>query len=573
MLNLYKLFIRIADNYASQFKLTLLYTVLSASMQALALLTLLPVLSALYQQQPFSVLLPWLCVLGLLVILQIIFKLNESRFTYQCWHKLIEEKRLALGQVMYSMPLLNLKKYPSGDLVEIIGNNVMALVSALSQIGTLFVHLLTIPLILIICCVFISWPLGVLLLLACVIMYILFKIAQSHQKSGFVHITDADSQSAVRIIEYIQGLTVFKAIGHTGKKAFRLQQAFSRQRDIQGRMHDSVKKYIFATQAVLQVTLVIILLAGVLLVHYQVISIATLAVIMLLVVYISEPLGLLAAINGLFENARAAQQKIDEIMRQAVAEDDTVPQPVLSHFTVEFDKVQFTYQQQPVLRDLTLTLPQNTITGVVGPSGSGKTTLTQLIAGFITPDSGAIRIGDVDISSMRSKNLLSYISVVYQDVWLFNDSIKNNLLTGNSKATDEEIFQAARAANIHDFILSLPQQYDTVTGDIGAFLSGGEKQRLSIARAILKNAPLVILDEPTSSLDSESEYQVQQALDALAKNKTVIVVAHRLSTVKGADNIVVLDNGVIVQQGTHDNLMTDTGNLYHRLWQAQHAGD
>lgn len=572
MLNLYRLFMRIADNYAPQFRLTLMYTVSSAVVQSLAFLTLLPILASLYDNAPFSDILPWLYVLALLVVLHIIFKINEWKFTYHHWHKLVEEKRLTLGQVLYDMPLMKLKSYDSGDLVEIIGTNVIALVSALSQIGTLFVQLITIPVILVLASVFISWQLGALLLLACLIMYPIFQLTKSRQKSGSLEINQADTESAARTIEYIQGLTVFKATGHTGKNAIRLQQAFARQHSSQNELHNMLKKPIFISQAILQLMLIVLILLGSVLVYYNIINIASLAVVMILTVYLSEPLGIIAVVNGLFEIAGAAQQKIDNILAQRPPA-NVAELVKLDNFTVHFNQVQFAYQQQPVLNNINLLIKPNTITGLVGPSGSGKTTLSQLISGFIMPDSGTITIGGCDIRSLSSKNLLSYISIVYQDVWLFNDTIKNNILMGNPQASDEEMYQAAKAANIHEFILSLPQQYDTATGDIGAFLSGGEKQRISIARAILKNAPLVILDEPTSSLDSESEYQVQCALDALVKNKTVIVIAHRLSTVKGADTILVLENGEIVQQGNHQELIADNGGLYQRLWQAQHAAD
>lgn len=572
MLNLYRLFMRIADNYAPQFRVTLLYTVLSGVTQSLAYLSLFPVFIALDQGKSFSVMLPWLCVLVLLVILQILFKLNESEFTYRYWHKLIEEKRLALGKVLYQMPLLKLKQYDSGDLVGTIGTNVMTQVSALSQIGTLFVQLVTIPAILVICSIFVSWQLGLLLVAACVLLFILFQMIKIRQKTGLLQTTAADTEATARTIEYIQGLTVFKATGYVGKKALRLQQAYTEQRKVQHQLHDNTRNILFSGQIVLQVALVLMLLIGSILVYYHIVSLPAMAMIVIFLIYISEPLSLLFPLNQLFADAQASQLKIDDLMAQMQPEDNNDPVPI-TQFDIQFNHVQFAYQQQPVLRDINLTIQPNTITGLVGASGSGKTTLTQLIAGFIHPDSGDIKIGGIDITQLDSKHLLSYISIVYQEVWLFNDTIKNNILMGNPQATDQQVYQAARAANIHDFILSLPEKYDTLTGDIGAFLSGGEKQRISIARAILKNAPLVILDEPTSSLDSESEYQVQQALEALVKNKTVIVVAHRLSTVKGANNIVVLENGHIIQQGNHQQLIAGQGGLYQRLWQAQHAGD
>ena len=240
----------------------------------------------------------------------------------------------------------------------------------------------------------------------------------------------------------------------------------------------------------------------------------------------------------------------------------------VERFDLSFEGVGFYYEEEGFeMKDLTFSVPEQTVTALVGSSGSGKTTLTNLLLRFWEPQAGNIRIGEVDIREMDYDYLLSKISVVMKNVILFSDTIANNIRLGKADASDAEIEAAARTARCHDFIMAMPEGYQTRVGDIGGKLSGGEKQRISIARALLKNAPVIILDEPTAALDTESEVAVQQAIDALVQDKTVIVITHRLSTVSGAQQIIMLSGGQVAESGTHSELLAQNG-VYRRLWQA-----
>ena len=238
-------------------------------------------------------------------------------------------------------------------------------------------------------------------------------------------------------------------------------------------------------------------------------------------------------------------------------------------FDIAFDDVGFFYEAGEFeLKNADFRLKEGTLTALVGPSGSGKTTVTNLLLRFWEPQRGSVRIGGVDIRDMDYDDLLGSISIVMQNVMLFADTIEGNIKIGNRNAVRKDVIAAAKKAMIHDFIMSLPQGYDTPVGENGVGLSGGQKQRISIARAFLKNSPIVVLDEITSNVDPVNEAKIQQAISNLAKNRTVLVIAHHLRTIRTADNILVFNKGEIVQSGTHDELMEQDG-LYRVLWQSQ----
>ena len=240
------------------------------------------------------------------------------------------------------------------------------------------------------------------------------------------------------------------------------------------------------------------------------------------------------------------------------------------HYNIEFERVNFSYRGQDkyVLKDISLQIPEKALTALVGASGCGKTTITKLILRFADVKSGSIKIGGIDIRDMSQSQLMSLVSVVFQDVYLFQDTIINNIRMAKLSASDEEVIEVCKQANCHEFIQNFRDGYQTQLNDIGKSLSGGERQRISIARAILKNAPILILDEPTAALDTENELAVQKVINKLVQGKTVLVIAHRLSTIIGAEQIVVIDKGEIVESGTHQQLLQQDG-IYKEFWHLQ----
>jgi len=282
------------------------------------------------------------------------------------------------------------------------------------------------------------------------------------------------------------------------------------------------------------------------------------------------PVRELSKVNLEVQEGMAGAMRVFELLdtpTEIKDEEEAIPLPLISK-GIDFQKITFKYGAEAVLKEISLHVKVGEAIALVGMSGAGKTSLVNLLPRFYDVEEGQILIDSIDIRKVTLKSLRDQIGLVTQQTILFNDTIRNNIAYGNIKCSDEEIIKAAKAANAHDFIQRLPQAYETVIGEQGVKLSGGERQRLSIARALLKNAPILILDEATSSLDSDSEREVQNALEYLMKGRTVFVIAHRLSTIRNAHRIIVLSDGHIVEEGTHEELMVLNGE-YRRLYDLQ----
>jgi ATP-binding cassette subfamily B protein len=321
---------------------------------------------------------------------------------------------------------------------------------------------------------------------------------------------------------------------------------------------------IVAFQAILELGTAIILLSGSYLFLGGELSLTVFLLFLVLGLRVYAPIQNIIVYMAIMRIADASMERVLEVLnREPLPEPDY--DPTLDRFDIEFKDVWFRYEDTEVLKGVSFAIPENTITALVGPSGAGKTTIAHLIARFWDADSGEILVGGRNIKDMKTDRLLSYIAMVFE-VYLFNDSIANNIRFGGKDATDEEVIAAAKAAHCHEFIERLPDGYETVIGEGGATLSGGEKQRISIARAMLKDAPIVILDEATAYIDPENEILIQEAINSLVRSKTLIIIAHRLRTITTADQILVVDDGKVVEQGRHNELV-DAGELYSRFWE------
>lgn len=375
------------------------------------------------------------------------------------------------------------------------------------------------------------------------------------------------TNAASRMIEYIQGIRLIKAFNLSGNKFERLERAFRDLKRESIRTEAAPAPTITLASTLLNGGLVLIMLLGFSMLLDAQVSIPVYIMFLLAGSFIYAPLINALTFIALINYMKLGAERIDTLCKTPVLPEGTVEE--VANSEIEFRHVDFGYNAEiPVLRDVSLVIPEKGLTAFVGPSGSGKTTLTRLIARFWDVDKGKILLGGRDIKDYTVHTLMQQISIVFQDVYLFNDTIYNNIRVGRETATREEIEIAARKAQCHEFITAMPDGYDTLVGEGGSTLSGGEKQRISIARAILKDAPIVLLDEATASLDPENEVHIQDAINDLVKEKTVVIIAHRLGTVVNADSIVVIDQGRVVQQGRHQTLLEEEG-VYRNLWMEQ----
>ena len=368
-----------------------------------------------------------------------------------------------------------------------------------------------------------------------------------------------------RLEEYLQGIRVIKAYNLLGDRFVRLRDAFAELRRACIRQEALLGPFVLLGITLVRAGLTMMVLCGTYLLLGGKLSILVFVLFLVVGSRVFDPLTSALTNFTEFRYFSIAGGRILSLMNEPEMKGERQSSTAGD---IRFEHVSFAYQDKEVLHDMTVTFPKNSLTALVGPSGSGKSTVMKLCARFYDPQKGRIFFNGVPMDEIAPESLMSHISMVFQDVYLFQDTIRNNIRFGKSDATDEEIIAAAQKACCHDFIMRLPQGYDTMVGEGGCTLSGGEKQRISIARAMLKDAQVILLDEATASLDPENEVEVQKAINSLIKGRTVIAIAHRLKTIKDADRIIVLDNGQVKEEGTHDELVRKEG-LYAHLWNIQ----
>ena len=400
-----------------------------------------------------------------------------------------------------------------------------------------------------------------------VIFFMINSIMQKSGKSDSEKKVLCDIELISQIMEYIQGISEVKSYNLLGKQAKRLNAANEACAEINTKMELLFVPYHFLQGAVTKITgAVIVICSAAFYINGTMSAVYSIGMtIAAFMLYSSlECAGnyssLLHVVSVCVDKANA----ILELDTMDIDGKEIRPQSC----DIELEHVSFSYDKRKIIDDVSLSIPQRTTTAIVGPSGGGKSTLCNLIARFWDVDAGRVTLGGVDVKEYSMNSLMSNFSFVFQTVYLFADTIENNIKFGRQDATHEEVVEAAKKACCHDFISQLPDGYNTVIAEGGSTLSGGQKQRISIARAIMKDAPIVILDEATANVDPENEKELMDAVAALTKEKTIIMIAHRLKTVRHADRIVVVDKGRIVQQGTHEQLMQQEG-IYRRFVDAR----
>lgn len=512
-------------------------------------------------------------IMSIFFILFLILKFKSSAydhgFTSGNFVDVGHNLRQKLGRKLASAPLNLIAKYKTGHLNAVFSSNVNEAVMFVNMVPLMALEPAIVGVIFIVATFFLSVKLAILMLIMLPICMILYKFRRKlaiEEKSEFIN---ANAQLEAQIIEYIQGIGVLRCVNKTGENASKLIQSIDEVRQIQIKAMKTAKIPTLAMGSIAVVLMNLCLFLGIYLHNKNEISLGVVAACLLIASRLVEPFSIFLSLTAIFDLIDAGFSKVKEILN--LKDLQTIkPNLIPKNFSIEFENVDFAYKDslQNALKNVNFFVEQGSTTAFVGMSGSGKTTATKMLMRYDDPQAGKIKIGGVDIKNMSQKELLSHLSFVFQDVYLFNDTILNNIKSSSLKADDKQIRIAAKMAHCDEFISNLPLGYDTFVGDIGGNLSGGEKQRISIARAILKNAPIVVLDEPTAALDNNSEVAVQKAISALAKDKTLIVIAHRLSTIVNADQILVFDNGSIVERGKHEELL-NLGGKYAQMWASQ----
>ena len=403
-----------------------------------------------------------------------------------------------------------------------------------------------------------DWRIGLIVAAGVVLFLYVVSLMEKRSRADIPKRQAAQATLVEKVLETIQGMSVVKAFDLDDAKGKKVDQAIDESCEKNSVLERAVNPYVAAQQIILNLCSAAILFASVSFYLDGTLSLVFCLMMMVSSFMVFEQLKTTGSSMANLRITESSINRANEIDSVPVM-DDHGRKIVPETHDIELESVDFSYETRPVLQDVSLRIPDKTTTAIVGPSGSGKTTLCNLIARFWDVNGGRVSIGGHDVKDYTLDSLMANISMVFQNVYLFNDTIENNIKFGKPNATHDEVVAAAKKACCDDFIDALPDGYNTVVGEGGAALSGGEKQRLSIARAMLKDAPIVIFDEATANVDPENEDRLQAAIEALTRDKTIIMIAHRIKTVRHADQIVVLDGGRIVQRGTHDELLAQKG--------------
>ncbi|RLK58985.1 ABC transporter ATP-binding protein [Actinokineospora cianjurensis] len=456
---------------------------------------------------------------------------------------------------------------------EKVGRLSRIVTSGTVMVGGLFAHLLTpllagavTPVAIAAVTFFFDWRLAVAMLVCAPLLAWVFSWCARLVGRGDELSDTAAVSAANRVVEFARHQRTLRAFGRGSDGHRPLEDAITEQHRVGRKALWMAVPGILGGGLATQFAFTVLIVVGVLLALGGSVDPVALVAVLALAARFTGPLAELSELSGAVRMAHNDVRRITEVLRE-----EPLPEPVATTIgerpgEIEFDHVDFGYDEdRPVLRDVTFTVPPRTMTALVGASGSGKTTVTRLIARFWDVDSGTVRVGGTDVRDQRTEDLVGQIAMVFQDVYLFDDTLEANILAGRPDATTEEVRAAGRLAGVEEIVGRLPDGWATRVGEGGTSLSGGERQRVSIARAIVKNAPVVLLDEATAALDTENERYVRAAMRALTERSTVLVIAHRLPTVVAADQIVVLDGGAVAQVGTHEELIVADGR-YAAFW-------
>ena len=475
------------------------------------------------------------------------------------------ERRLEAGERLKKAPMGYYSEKNLGEIQMILTTDMNALESsAMSVVENILGSLIYAAICTLVLLLF-NWKIGLITLAGLAIGMILLNVIQNGAEKAMPMRFHAQEEMTERTLEFVQGNMVMRLFG-TGQDGLnRVKEVFQKKQKADIHLENSAIWPINFYKYVFRLASCGVVLIAALLYVQQEMSFPICVMFLFAAFLVYSQMDGLASNIALLRIVDTSLDQVESVLHIPKMPGNEAVNKI-QNYDIELQNISFGYDKRPIIQDVSLKIPERSVTAIVGPSGSGKTTLCNLIARFWDVQKGAILIGDKNVKDIEPDELMKLMSIVFQNVYLFHDTIENNIKFGRPDATHEAVVEAARRACCHDFIEKLPNAYQTVIGEGGSTLSGGEKQRISIARAILKDAPIVILDEATSSVDPENQHILLTAINELTKGKTLIIIAHRLSTIRNADQIVVLDGGRIVQQGTHKTLIQQDG-VYRRFVQ------
>ena len=552
----------------NKFKLSIVIGLVEALASAMKIPAIMYVLIGLMSKESMGkYIIGSIAIMGIAVAVDIICKSFSTVLQTEGGYNASAFMRIKIAEHLRYLPMGYFNSNSIGEISSVTTNTMEVLGDIAARVVMLTTQgILETTMIVLMIFIF-DWRIGLISAAGVFIFFVINSIMQKAGKSDSEKKVQCDTELISQIMEYIQGISEVKSYNLLGKQAKRLNDANEACAKINTKMELLFVPYHFLQGAVTKITGAIIVIGSAAFYINGTMS-AVYAIGMTISAFmLYSSLECAGNYSSLLHVVSVCVDKANAILELDTMDIDgkeIKPQ----NCNIELDHISFSYDRRKIIDDVSLSIPEKTTTAIVGPSGGGKSTLCNLIARFWDVDEGKVTLGGVNVKDYSMNSLMNNFSFVFQTVYLFADTIENNIKFGRQDATHEEVVAAAKKACCHEFISQLPNGYDTVIGEGGSSLSGGQKQRISIARAIMKDAPVVILDEATANVDPENEKDLMDAIEALTKEKTIIMIAHRLKTVRHADQIVVVDKGRIAQQGTHEQLMTQDG-IYKRFVDAR----